>query len=197
MTEKLLRFAAAILFASAPALAQKHELGLTLGRLAGQTRGPVESKSGTGLQANYGVRVTGDSRAALFAEVHFLASQQRKVTGPPPATRDYASLYVTPGIRVKLSPEGRVQPWGAIGAGYALYEHSTLTIGGAANPAPRHSSHGAFYYGVGLDVPVKGWLALRGEARDFYTPSPAYNVGNRGRQHNVVIGGGFVLRFGE
>jgi hypothetical protein len=39
-------------------------------------------------------------------------------------------------------------------------------------------------------------LALRLEARDFYSGSPSFNVaGISGGQHNQVAGGGFVLRF--
>jgi hypothetical protein len=42
------------------------------------------------------------------------------------------------------------------------------------------------------------WIGARGEIRDFYTGSPAYNLtGITGGQHNVVAGGGFVLKWGE
>lgn len=176
---------------------QQHEVGFTLGRLAEQDWGAVKSKSGTALQANYGVRLRSGARAALLAEVHVLASPQRQVTGPAAATRDYASLYVTPGLRVKLNPGGRFQPFAAVGGGYANYEHSTTTLSGAPNPAARHTSHGAFTFGGGVDASLSRWFALRFDVRDFYTPSPTYNAGVSGRQHNPVISGGFVLRLGE
>jgi hypothetical protein len=47
-----------------------------------------------------------------------------------------------------------------------------------------------------VDVRVWRWIALRGEIRDFYAGSPSYNLpGLGGGQHNLVAGGGFVLRF--
>jgi len=184
---------------AAQAFGQKHELGFTLGRLLETDRGVVLSKTGTALQVNYGYRFWGNSAVAISGEVHMLASPQRLVAGPATSSGDYASLYLTPGIRLKLNPKGRVQPYGVIGAGYALYEHSTLTVGGLPNPAPRHTHEGAVVYGGGVDVPVLRWLALRAEVRDFYTGSPdlSATLFNSSRQHNVVAGGGFVLRFGD
>jgi len=40
------------------------------------------------------------------------------------------------------------------------------------------------------------FVALRGEARDFYTGAPNYNVASvSGRQHNIVAMGALVLRW--
>ena len=42
------------------------------------------------------------------------------------------------------------------------------------------------------------WIGLRGEIRDFYSGTPAYNISGTGaEQHNIVAGGGFVLKWGE
>ena len=52
-------------------------------------------------------------------------------------------------------------------------------------------------FGGGTDVPVWRWLAVRLEARDFYSGNPSFNtpvVG--GGQHNVVLGGGLVISLG-
>ena len=187
----------AALCLAAPIFAQsKQEIGLTLGRLGGSDRGPVSLDSGTAFQANYGIRLAGGEKAALFGEVHFLASPQRLVTAASRnATRDVASLYVTPGIRVKFWPTARVQPYVAAGGGLAVYEHSTLNLAGSTNAAPRTANTGAFTYGGGVDVPVLKWFGLRFEVRDFVTGSPVYNVPVNGRQHNVVTGGGVTLRF--
>jgi len=41
-----------------------------------------------------------------------------------------------------------------------------------------------------------GIVALRGEARDFYTGAPNYNVASvSGRPHNIVATGALVLRW--
>ncbi|MBM3465876.1 MAG: hypothetical protein FJX76_27620 [Armatimonadetes bacterium] len=98
------------------AVAQQHEIGLTLGRLlAGDRTRPQVSLNlgaGTALQANYGYRLAGGERAALYGEVHLLANPLRDIrslTGS--VTRDVATLYVTPGIRVKFAPRAKVSPY--------------------------------------------------------------------------------------
>jgi hypothetical protein len=184
--------------AAAPLMAQRNEVGLTLGRvLADEKSSAVELGPGTAFQVNYGRRLAGSDAVAVYGEVHFLASPQRKVeTSIPAAGRDVASLYVTPGVRVKFAPDRRLSPWGAIGGGYGLYEHSDLTVGGAANPAARLLHRGVFMFGGGLDAKVFRWFDLRFEARDFYSGRADLNVPlGGGGQHNVVVGGGFVLKF--
>jgi Outer membrane protein beta-barrel domain len=178
----------------------KHEIGLTLGRLFSQDRVSgatrFELGSGTALQANYGYRFFSSSKVALYGEVHMLANPQRVVTSANRGlTKDVASLFVTPGLRVKFFPRGAVSPYAAIGGGWALFEHSTTTLAGAPNPAPRTASHGVFDFGAGVDVKLWRFVGLRGEVRDFYSGNPSYNVPLQGSQHNLVVGGGFVLRF--
>jgi hypothetical protein len=121
----------------------KHEVGLTLGRLVSQDRKSnattFELGSGTALQANYGYRFATFSKGAIYGEVHMLANPQRVVTSTSLGlTRDVASLFVAPGIRVKLFPRNAVTPYAAVGGGWALFEHSKATLAGAANPAPLH-----------------------------------------------------------
>jgi hypothetical protein len=51
-------------------------------------------------------------------------------------------------------------------------------------------------FGAGLDIRIWRLLALQGEARDYYTGSPDYNVATiSGRQQNIVATGGFVPRW--
>jgi hypothetical protein len=93
-----------VVFFVSSAAAQKHEVGLTLGELFSQDRGTVPNvvrlNSGIALQANYGHHFIG-RRTALYGEVHFLANPQRVVdSANSAATRDVATLYVTPGVRV-------------------------------------------------------------------------------------------------
>jgi opacity protein-like surface antigen len=195
--------AAAVLFAAKPGYGQKQELGLTLGSLLSQSRslagGSVDSGSGMALQANYGLRLIGGGKAVLYFETHFLASPQRKVTSAvAAASTDYASLYIAPGARIKFAPNARISPWAAIGGGYSQYENSELNAGGRPNAAPRREHHGTFAFGGGVDIKALRWLSLRGEIRDFYGTGPNYGAqGSPSKQHNVVVGGGFVLRFGE
>lgn len=193
---------ALIVFAvAAPVSAQRQEVGLTLGRLLSSEQsaagGHLDLGGGTALQANYGFRIIESHVTALFVETHLLASPHRDVRANlPSATRDFAILYITPGLRVKFAPLGRISPYLAVGGGYALYEQSFMTISGQANPAPRHIHRGVVDFGGGVDAAVLRWLGLRFEIRDFYSGKPSLNVLTSGSGlHNVVVGGGFVLRF--
>ena len=192
-----------LLLGSSAAVAQKHELGLTLGRRSGPTRssnaGDLQLSSGVGLQANYGYRVLQRRRVAFFGEVHLLANGQRTVQSRnATATRDIATLFVTPGLRVAWTGSRRFVPYATAGAGYALYEQSYFRLDGAANEAPRFTHRGAFSYGGGVNVPLWRFVGLRLEARDFYTGNPSFNaVAASAGQHNVVVGGGLVLSWGS
>jgi hypothetical protein len=191
-----------LLFGCGTAFAQKHEVGLTVGGLIPQDRGTISNalrlSGGTAWQANYAHRLLGE-RAELYGEFHFLANAQRLVTSANSAsTRDIATIYLTPGVRVKFAPGSLVSPYVAVGAGAAFYQQSLLQIDGKPNPVPRNISRAAFDFGCGIDTHIWRWIGLRGEIRDFYTGSPAYNLsGLSNGQHNVVTGGGFVLKWGE
>lgn len=180
--------------------AHKNELAFGLGGLPSLSRSDapkLNAGSGVGLQINYGRRFLDGNKFALYGEVNFLASPLREVSSSvTSATQNFASLYITPGVRLKAFPRSRISPYFAIGGGYADYEQSTTQINGRPNPAPRELARGVFDFGAGVDVHVWRWIAVRGEARDFYTGSPNYNVASiSGGQHNVFAGGAFVLRW--
>lgn len=180
--------------------APKNELAFGLSGLPSLSRSDTPSLNagaGVGFQVNYGRRFLEGNKFALYGEVNFLASPLREVSSSvTSATKDFASLYITPGVRLKVLPKSRISPYFAIGGGYADYEHSTTELNGQPNPASRQLARGVFDFGAGVDVHVWRWVALRGEARDFYTGSPNYNVASiSGGQHNVVAGGAVVLRW--
>lgn len=147
--------------------------------------------------ANYGVRLAGGGAAALYLEIPFAATPQHTVSSANrTVTRDVATLYLTPGLRVKFAPGARVAPYAAAGGGYALFEHSTQRLDGAPNQAPRHLHRGAFQFGGGADIALWRRLALRGEIRDFVSGSPGFNAPvSGGVQHNLLVAGGLALRF--
>ncbi|HSB13875.1 MAG TPA: outer membrane beta-barrel protein [Bryobacteraceae bacterium] len=193
----------AMLMAAPGALAQRHEIGLTLGAISGADRNTSSGQLGLGtgvaLQANYGYRIFASRHAALFAEVHFLANPLRDITSMDGrASRDVATLYVLPGLRIKFLPARSFSPYVAVGGGYALYEQSLTQIDGSPNPAPRNTHRGALGFGGGADFPVWRFVGGRIEIRDFYTGNPSFNIPvSGGGQHNVVAGGGVVLRLGS
>ncbi len=186
-----------LLFAT-PLGAQQHEVGLLLGRLNANSRDLLRLGSGTAYQANYGYRVAGGSRTALLGEVHFLANPQRIVgSGTPTATRDVATIFLTPGLKLKFFSQSRVSPYVFGGAGWAVFEQSLTVLNGAPNPAPRTISRAAATYGGGADFAVIRQFAFRGEFRGYTSGSPAYNLpALRGAQQHTVLSIGMVFRFG-
>src|SRR5258708_24019166 len=103
----------------------KNELAFGLSGWPWQSRSKAPSLNvgpGVGLQVNYGRRFLEWKKFALYGEVHILASPLRQVSSNvTSATRDFASLYVTPGVRLKAFPTSRISPYFAIGVGYAQY----------------------------------------------------------------------------
>jgi hypothetical protein len=196
-----MRILAGCLLAGA-GFSQNHEIGLTLGRIGGLDRlvaaGNLDIGSGTALQANYGYRVLNRRSVALYAEMHFLANPLREITsGIREATRDVATILVTPGIGAKFAPASCLSPYIAAGLGYPVFEQSVVTVAGNANPAPRTTQRGAINFGGGVDFQVWWWIGGRLEVRDFYTGNPSFNLLVSGGQHHFVAGGGFVLRLGS
>jgi hypothetical protein len=178
----------------------KNELAFGLGGIPALSRSDspsVDAGSGVAFQVNYGRRVLSGKKAALFGEVNFVASPLREIsTSVVSATHDFASLYITPGIRVKFLPGSRLSPYVAVGGGYADYEQSNKRLDGGANQAPRELARGVFDFGAGFDVKVWRFLALRGEARDFYSGSPGYNLASvSGGQRNVIATGAIVFQW--
>jgi opacity protein-like surface antigen len=192
---------AAVLCAGQEVAPPTNELGFTLGGIPSLSRSTSQQSldlgAGTAFGVNYGRRIVSGDKLALYGEVDFLASPQRDVSSNiSSATRNFASLYVTPGVRLKFFPTSAISPYAAVGGGYGDYEQSTTQLNGQPNAASRQLARGVFDFGAGLDVHVWRWVALRGEARDFYSGAPAYNLASvTGAQHNVEVSGGFVLRW--
>jgi hypothetical protein len=157
----------------------------------------LDARSGVAFRVNYGRRFFRNNKVALYGEINFLASPLRDVsTLVTTATRDFSSLYLTPGIRVKFLPALMVSPYVLVSGGYADYDQSTTLINGQPNLASRELARGVFDFGTGLDVRIWRLLALRGEACDYYTGSPGYNVTTiSGGHQNIVATGGFVPRW--
>ena len=74
----------------------------------------------------------------LSVDVPFMATPAFTVTTPEASLPlEYASLYLTPGIRVTVIPRGPVSFFGVVGAGYARYSESRLRADRSANPDQR------------------------------------------------------------
>ncbi|HLZ12191.1 MAG TPA: hypothetical protein VKP58_06360 [Candidatus Acidoferrum sp.] len=189
-------------FAAGSARAQNNELTFSLGGIPGQSRtfqnsgGTAQISADRSFGINYGHRFLRAGIAALYGEVAFAALPNRSIASSnATAAQNYAALYVTPGLRLKLLPSSRLSPWVAVGGGYALYEESPRLLNGQTN-TNKFLNRGVFDYGGGLDYRLFRFLGLRGEVRDFFSGNPNLNVAlDSSTQHNVVASGGVILRF--
>jgi hypothetical protein len=185
-----------------PVRAQNQELTFSLGGIPGQSRALAGSSGSANIAAdrsfgiNYGRRLAGTRTAALYAEIQFVAIPNRPVSAANAVVpQSYASLYLTPGFRLKFFPNSRVSPWAAVGGGYALYQQSALLSNGQNTP-DKFLNRGVFDYGGGLDYRLFRFIGLRGEVRDFFSGNPDLNNPlSSSTQHNAVASGGIILLF--
>ena len=182
----------------------KHEVGLLFGALSTGSRDiqlPSLSKAEIGVggtyQANYARRIANAKLASLHVEVLFAATPLVKIKSTNIfIPRDYASLFLTPGLKLKLVPSWRVSPYVAAGGGYARFRESDFRTNNQANTGKIGTNTGVYNYGGGLDIRLFHYLGLRGEVRDFVTGNPNFNAPFlSNRQHNVLTSGGIVLHF--
>jgi opacity protein-like surface antigen len=184
--------------------AQQREFAVLLGGNAPSDRGiqsPLSGKIsiGTGLTygLNYGQRLLNARVAALYFEVHLAATPTSDLNSSNTTIpREYSSVFLTPGLRVKLLPGAGISPYVVVGAGYARFGGSDSRLNGQPNTGDKGANTGVFTYGGGVDIRVWRLVALRGEIRDFVSGNPHFNVGVSGsRQHNIITSGGIVVRF--
>jgi hypothetical protein len=199
----ILRSLLGFLALALPLRAQKQDLTLSLGGFAGQTRGfnspttgRVDISADKTFGVNYGYRLLHSNAIGLFGELEFVAIPNQRLTSTNAiVAQSYASLYVAPGVRLKLFPEARWSPWGALGGGYALYQDSDNLSNGQPT-SNRFLNRGVFDFGGGLDFRAFRFIGFRAEVRDFYSGNPNVNVHlNSSTQHNVVTSGGIVFHF--
>lgn len=176
----------------------RFNVGLLLGSTSVTDEGAVlQFDRGTTYQSTFAWRVWRTESASLSVEVPFIASPAFTVVTPGASLPlEYASLYLTPGVRVTFLPSAPVSFFGAVGGGYARYSESKLKADRSANPNQRDTNAGAVEFGAGIDVRGFRWLGFRGELRDVYTGSRNFSIPTPGpRVHNVVGSGGLVIRF--
>ena len=190
----------AMLLAPRPARSdERMDLGLMLGSTnATDASTALRFDRGLTYQATFAWRVwSSDDRVSLSIEVPFLASPAFGVmTADGSLPKEYASLYLTPGVRLTLPVRGPFSAFGAVGGGYARYSESKLRRDGSPNPAQQDTNTGALQYGGGINMRAWRWIGFRGEIRDVYTGARRFSIPTAGTAvHNVVVSGGLELRF--
>jgi opacity protein-like surface antigen len=199
-----------VVVASAQNSEPKNEVGLTLGATTTPDR-EVRPQVSTGqppvstaridrgltFGATYARRVAGNDAASLHFEVALFATPSTDVNSSFNfIPRNYAALFLTPGLKLKFFPRASVTPYVVAGGGYGRFDESEFRVNDAPNTGERGTNTGVFNYGGGVEVRVFRFLAVRGEVRDFVSGNPKFNaVFSGSRQHNVITSGGLVLRF--
>ena len=124
--------------------AHLNELSLGLGGIPALTRSdtpPLGTGSGVAFQVNYGRRFLKGRTVALYGEINALANPLRDVSSSiPTATHDFASLYITPGIRAKFLPTSRISPYVLVGGGGCSGEAVDRRTTGDV-PEPQATNH--------------------------------------------------------
>ncbi len=188
MKKQLLVFLSLLLLMSGAALAQRHELAITAG---GQfpSNDLFNSGNSFAVGANYAGRIAHVPFVALYFELPVIVGPKSVLHAP--SASNYSSLFITPGLKLKLAPSFPVSPYFAGGIGYARF-HSDAT---STTPAQTENTN-VFDFGGGVDFKIFPFVSLRGEVRDFYSGLPPVGTLNlSSRQHNVIPQLGLVLRF--
>ncbi len=185
-------------FWSTPCVAQSGaDIGLLGGWMkAGDEGAVLQFNVGTAYEASYATRVVASDRIDVAVEIPFLAANSLSVKTPGAALpREYAALFLTPGVRLMVAPRRRISVFGAVGGGFASYEESARRADGGPNPARQTNSTGALSFGGGVDVRSGSWLGLRGEVRDVVTGARRFSIATPGgRVQHVVTTLGLVIR---
>jgi hypothetical protein len=145
------------------------------------------------LEGTGALRLANFKLASLHVELP-VAAIPSAITGGGNIT--LTSIYVTPSLRIKLAPGAAISPFASVGGGWAHYSILDVT-----------TNKGALQFGGGVDIKLGlPLLAFRAEVRDFVTGQPDFGIlvasvtrpgtlANNDRRHNVLAGGGIVLRF--
>ncbi len=192
-----------------PAAAQKNEVGMLIGG-----HFPLDFSTGLSvgsafmLEGDYARQIAGVPALGAYLEVPVVGSFNASVVGPSFTSngfallRNYSSLFVVPGLKVKLAPNFPIAPYIAGGLGIAHFSGSSTLTNGLTNPSPGTNKF-AYDIGGGLDFRFGHLVGARLEVRDIITSVPLLSplgiaetaLGLSTHQHNLLAGAGVTFRF--
>ena len=193
LPSRRLRFAALILLfiiASLQAKAQSNDVAITAGGYFAVSN-PLSLGAAWAIEGSFAHRLAGTPYLSFSAELPVagsLSSSIPTLSGVSIA-RSYTSLFITPGVRLRLAPSFPVSPYLSAGLGYARFNRKLF------NGTTNANSSLAFDVGGGLDVNVTSLIGLRAELRDFNSGGLDLQTAFFGRQNNLFATAGLVFRF--
>lgn len=193
---KLLLMAVSVLFVGS-AFAQKNDVALTGGGYLEVTN-PLNLGAAWALEGSYARRFAGVPLLSVSWELPVAGSSGSSIptiAGLNIAT-SYSSLFITPGVRVRLAPSFFVSPYLAAGVGLGHFNKTLITGVNTSNNTLAVDIAG------GLDMKILPHTSLRGEIRDFNSGGldipgvPSFlssTVG--GRLNNLFVTAGISIKF--
>jgi hypothetical protein len=180
--------------------AQKNEVAVIAGAKitpkVGSTTNETTFSTNFAFEANYATQLAHVPAVSLHLEFPFMAAPSTDLTTSNlTAVKSYSSIFFTPALRLKILAGAPFSPWVSAGGGLAHFGPGSTTQAGTT-VTTTSTNKGAVEAGVGADFhPPLLPVAFRFEARDFYTGIPNLNTVNIKVRHNILVGGGVVLRF--
>jgi len=209
MSSKRLSMAVLVTVAilTAGAFAQQNELTGIIGRTFISDQGvkgsnlfnnDVHHGKGLTFEINYGRHIWGEGFTRVTFEVPAVFNLDEDLNyAANSVPSSYQSYFVTPSLRANVFAMTAVSPWISAGGGVGHFRPaSQLEFGGTSGA--KATTTGVMQIGIGLDIRLKQRFTFRGEARDFWSGMPDILVDTgKSRQHNYLVGGGIVWRFGK
>ncbi len=145
--------------------------------------------------ASFAARIVGNSGLALQVVVPFTGVPSSHLNSDNLFTaKSYSAYYVTPGLRLKLAPDGPVSPWIDAGVGIVHFGPSSTNLGNVPSGFSSTTKM-AFDGGGGVDLrPAHSPIGFRVAIHEFYTGRPDF-VPRFSVHNNVIVDGGIVFRF--
>jgi opacity protein-like surface antigen len=182
---------AVVILSSALAAGQSFEVaGLVGGHIP--ISPSVNVSTGFAVQGNLAGRIAGVPMVGVYVEVPVIATWgiDAGTSCVTDAVCKFSSLWVTPGLKLKIGSALPVSPYFLAGGGVVRFKTTQ------SDNSTNSETHPVFDIGGGLDVKIAPYVSLRGELRDMYSGSPRLTIESiTGHQHNLMLSAGVVFRF--
>ena len=174
----------------AQARAQANDVALTAGGYLA-VGNPLDLGAAWALEGTFAHRVFSFPLVSVAAEIPVAGSFRSSIPTISGITlaRSYTSLFITPGLRLRLAPSFPLSPYISAGAGYVRFNRELFN--GKVSP----NTTAAFSIGGGLDVKFFPFVSLRAELRDFNSGGLGLETLVLGRQNNLFGTIGLAVRF--
>ncbi|HZQ24075.1 MAG TPA: outer membrane beta-barrel protein [Terriglobales bacterium] len=179
-----------VLFSVLSANAQSNDVALTGGGYFAVSN-PLDLGVAWALEGSFAHRIFSVPMVSVGAELPIAGSFSSSIPtlSGLAVAKSYTSLFITPGVRVRLAPSFFLSPYLAAGLGYGRFNRQLFGGGTSSN------STFALDVGGGLDLKVLPYISLRGEIRDFNSGGIGIETLALGRQNNVFVTVGVAVRF--